>query len=295
MSAPRKKLTRKRLNNALVQVYRNRPNFFQTPPTPMSFFDHVYAGNLDDVQEFIEEQDFDIGMQDVNGNGCLFYAVEGSGGLPMVKLLLKNGADINMMNFIGEVPLHIACRNFTSNTQNKLDILDYMLDQDNLLLVSFFGKPIEDMLYSTIRRIDDLHEMYIEKTYNGTVLPQEEEDYHTEQMALWSTLIILFQRIEDLSEINVKHVNVQQVNTKGRMYYFLDTRMTGRQFRLFMLRQVFRNPLMNLDFFFGGKLLDPTQTLEQQGIIDESTITYQVRLMSGLLSKGGKRKTRKRT
>jgi hypothetical protein len=52
---------------------------------------------------------------------------------------------------------------------------------------------------------------------------------------------------------------------------------------------------LNIDFMFQGKPLDPYQRLSEQGVVGDVTITFQIRLVSGLLPRrGGKRITRRR-
>jgi hypothetical protein len=296
MSAPRKKLTRKRLNNALVQVHRNYPGFFLTPPTKMTFFEHVHAGHLDDVQEFLEEPDFNINMRDEDGGSTgLFYAMDGAGGLPMVKLLLENGADINAMNNIGQVPLHVLCRDLTSLSLKQIEILEFMFDQENLILFPFAGRSIESVF---LHAMDDLESfdqyMFNARVYGEERTPEEEERYRR-QTDIQVPLSNLYEAIQFISEEHVKYVNVVPANTRDRTYYHLDTRMTGEQLKQMIQRQVYQNPFMNLDLLFAGRLLDTTRTLDEQGVNEETTITYQVRLASGVMRRlGGKRKTRRR-
>lgn len=296
MSTRPKKLTRKRLNNALVQVHREHPEFFLTPPTKMTFFEHVHAGHLDDVQEFLEEPDFHINMRDRDGNTGLFYAMDGAGGLPMVKLLLENGADLNAMNSIGEVPLHVLCRDLPSVSSTQIEILDFLLDQKNLILFPFFKRSLEAVFLHAMDEIEAFDQyMFNARVYSEDRTEEEQERYQR-QLDIRVPLSNLYEAIQWISEEHVRYVNVIPANTRERTYYSLDTRMTGSQLKEFLQKQVYMNPFMNLDLLFAGKLLDTTKTLDEQGVKEESTITYQVRLASGVLPRrGGKRKTRRRT
>lgn len=295
MSSQKKKLTRKRLNNALAQVYRENPSFFSNPPTKMSFFQHVYAGNLDDVKEFLEEADFNINMRDKNGNDCLFFAVDGSGGLPMVKLLVDNGANINAMNFIGEVPLHILCRNLTHLTSNQFDILTFMIDQPNLILFPIAGRPLESIFLDAIDDIGSFQNWIsnIEEYEPEAIQPENRERLKREREAQ-DYLLALYSQIEKLSEDYVKYVKVIPQNKKELTYIHLDIRMTGAQLKQYIQRQIYNDPFMNIDLLFARRVLDPAKTLVEQGVEDESTITYQVRLISGSMRLGGRRKTHRK-
>jgi hypothetical protein len=296
MSAPRKKLTRKHLNNALVQVYRNRPNFFQTPPTKMSFFQHVRAGNLDDVIEFLEEPDFNINMRDMEGSTALFYAVDGVGGLPMVKLLIENGADINAMNFIGLVPIHVICRYLSYITSDQFDILNYMIEQPNLILFPMAGRPLESIFLEAIDDIGSFQNWISNaEEYEPEMITPANRDRVKRERDVQGYLLVVNSQIEKLSEDYVKYVKVLSQTQKELTYVHLDTRMTGAQLKQYIQRQMYHNPFMNIDLLFAKRSLDPVQTLAEQGVEDESAITYQVRLTAGLVSRGGKRKTRKRT
>jgi hypothetical protein len=295
MSGQKKKLTRKRLNNALAQVYRENPSFFSNPPTKMSFFQHVYAGNIDDVKEFLEEPDFIVNTRDRNGNGCLFFAVDGAGGLPMVKLLIENGADINAMNFMGEVPIHILCRNLTQLTSNQFDILTYIIDQPNLILFPMFGRPLESVFLDAIDDIGSFQNWIsnIEEHDPEAIQPDNRERLKREREAQ-DYLLAAYSQIESLSEIYVKYVRVLSQNQKDLSYFHVDTRMTGAQLKQYIQRQIYHDPFMNLDLLFARRVLDPAKTLAEQGVEDESTITYQVRLVSGSIRLGGRRKTHRK-
>ena len=296
MSSQKKKLTRKRLNNALAEVYHNHPSFFLSPPTKMSFFQHIHAGHLDDVKEFLEEPDFNINMRDADGNGCLFFAMDGLGGLSMVKLLLENGADINMMNYIGEVPLHVLCRNLTAISLSQLEILQYMMHQENLLLISYFGQSLEEVFLHAIDDIESFHQWVTDlRSFNDTITP-EEEARERREFPLLAPLSALYDVLIELSEEHVQYIILVPANSKERIYHYIDTRMTGAQLKQYIQRQIYKNPSMNIDLLFRGKIVDLSQSLASQGIVNDATITYQVHLASGTISRrGGKRKTRKRT
>lgn len=301
MSAPtRKKLTRKRLNNALVQVYREHPTYFTTPPTKMSFFEHVHAGNLDDVQEFLEEADFNINMRDPAGSTALFYAMDGAGGLPMVKLLLENGADINAMNNIGEVPFHVLCYNLVAIPPNQVEILQYMIEQPNLILFPFNRENLETIFSYAYNDIRAFQLWYNDAIDNQLEEPISEENRNraVREGAIQGTIYTLLVRISELSDEYVQYINVVPSNSTERSYHHIDVRMKGSQLKEYIQRQVHRNKSMNIDLLYRGRLLDLSKTLLEQGVQtadDETTITYQVRLTSGFISRrGGKRKTRRR-
>ena len=296
MSSQKKKLTRKRLNNALAEVYREHPNFFLSPPTKMSFFQHVHAGNVDDVKEFLEDPEFSIQMRDSDGNTPLFYAMDGLGGLPMVKLLVDNGADINSMNMIGEVPFHVLCRGLTYSTPEQITIIRFMLEEPTLLLFPLFGRSLEQLFLEATEDIGSFQNWYrtaLNSQLEEPISPENSERARKEK-EIEDDLLDLYYKIAELSETHVQYVNLTSSDAKERAYYYLDTRMTGAQLKEYMQKQVFRNPFMNIDLLFRGKLLDPKVSLHQQGVVSDVTITYQVRLVSGFKAKlGGKRKTRR--
>lgn len=292
---PKKKLTRKRLGNALVELHKQRPNFFTSPPTRMTFFEHVNAGNLEDIEEFLEEPDFNINMRDSVGNSALFFAMDGAGGLPMVKLLLDNGADINQMNFAGEVPLHILCRDLTSINLNQLEILQYLINQENLILFPAYGRPIEHVFQEVIDDIESFDKWISDLRFFADEIRPEEDERHTRQMKLLIPLTNLSESIRQISEQYMKYVNVVPENAKEKVYHHLDIRMTGSQLKDYIQKQVFHNPFMNLDFIYRGKLLDLTQPLGVQNVTDGVTITFSVRLVSGTkLIRGGRKKTQRK-
>jgi hypothetical protein len=295
MSGQKKKLTRKRLNNALAQVYREHPFFFLSPPTKMSFFQHVREGNLDDVKEFLEEPDFNINMRDMEGSTALFYAVDGVGGLPMVKLLIENGADINAMNFIGLVPIHIICRYLGYITSDQFDILNYMIEQPNLILFPMAGRPLESIFLEAIDDIGSFQNWISNaEEYEPEMITPANRERVKKERDVQGYLLVVNSQIEKLSEEHVKYVKVLSQNQKELTYVHLDTRMTGAQLKQYIQRQMYHNPFMNIDLLFAKRSLDPVQTLAEQGVEDESAITYQVRLTAGLASRGGKRKTRRK-
>ncbi len=294
MSTQRKKLTRKRLNNALVQLHREHPEYFSSAPTQMTFYEHVHAGNLDDVKEFLEEPEFNINKRDPDGNTGLFYAMDGAGGLAMVQLLLDNGADINAMNNIGEVPLHILCRNLTKLSLKQVEILEHMFDQDTLVLFPMGGTSIETVFSHALDDLQAFDQYMFNARVYGEERTEEEQQRYRHELDLRVPLENLYEAVQEISEEHVKYVVVIPANTRERTYYYLDTRMTGKQCKEFLEKQVFQNSGMNLDLLLGRRLLDLTQSLASQGVDDESTILYQIRLVSGILPRiGGKRKTRR--
>ncbi len=291
---PRKKLTRKRLNNAFAQVYRKHPEYFSSPPTSMTFFEHVHAGNLDDVQEFLEEPEFNINKRDTDGNTGLFYAMDGAAGLSMVQLLLENGADINAMNNIGQVPLHILCQNLTKLSLKQVEILEHMFDQENLILFPLAGTSIETVFSHALDDLQAFDQYMFNARVYGEERTEEEQQRYRHETDLRVPLDNLYEAVQEMSEENVKYIVIIPANTRERTYYYIDTRMTGKQCREFLQKQVFQNSDMNLDLLQGKRLLDPAQSLASQGVQDESILTYQVRLVSGVLPRiGGKRKTRR--
>lgn len=295
-SQPKRKLTRKRLNNALAQVYREHPEYFTTPPTKMSFFQHVHDGNIDDVKEFLEEADFNINMRDPAGNTALFYAMDGAGGLPMVELLVENGADINSMNNIGEVPFHVLCYNPTSLTKDQIKIARYMIDQSNLILFPFNGRNLEQIFLHATDDITSFQRWYINASDNQLEEPIsfENAERARREGEIEQDIVHLYYEISYISDDHVHYVNVVPSDAKQKTYHFLDTRMTGAQLVEYMQKQVFKNKSMKLDMLFRGGLLDLQAPLADQGIGSDSTITFQIRLVSGFQSLvGGKRKTRR--
>ncbi|WP_338966784.1 ankyrin repeat domain-containing protein [Spiroplasma endosymbiont of Lonchoptera lutea] len=81
----------------------------------------IFHGNLD-IVKLLLENGANINLQNNNGNNALITAVE-NGHTDIVKLLLKNGADINHQNKFGITPL------ITAATYGELDIMKLLLEK----------------------------------------------------------------------------------------------------------------------------------------------------------------------
>jgi hypothetical protein len=280
----RKKLTRKRLNNALAAVYQTNPQYFSSEPKKMTFFEHVVAGNLDDVQEFLEEPDFSINKIDTNGNNCIWYAIDSQAGFKMLELLVQNGADINQINYRGNVPIHKLIMLIEGLTPDQFRMYHYLLDE-GALLIPYHGKPIESVMdYKATEAQDEAQESV---NHQGNV----DED-------LWrfaEKVSELTEKIDELSIDNVVRLSFRDQTNPEDHFYYVDLRMTGKQLMQYVKHFLFQNPLMNVRLLVGSKEINPSTTLAYQGINEDSVILIVIQLSSGFQARrGGKRKTHRR-
>ncbi len=66
-------------------------------------------GEKDSVFQFLRSSFLSKNYQDVKGNSALHYACE-EGSIKIVDALIKNGVDINLLNFQNQSPLHISAK-----------------------------------------------------------------------------------------------------------------------------------------------------------------------------------------
>ena len=280
----RKKITRKRLNNALAEVYKKNPHFFLTAPKKMSFFDYILAGNIDDVQEFLDEEDFNINMVDENGNGCIWYAIDSAAGFKMMELLVNNGADINKINYGGGVPIHKLYILIDGLSPDQFRMFHYLLDQ-GALLIPYRKLPME--------RLMDQKAMDLQDELQSYASPTGEVDEILG--VITETVSELAEKVDELSLNYVVHLNFTDPSNPEKHFFYVDLRMTGNQLKDFVKHNIFHNPFMNIRLLVGSSEIDPVRTLEDQNITDESTIQIVIQLTSGLQGRrGGKRKTQRR-
>lgn len=79
----------------------------------------IYRGSKEEVFSLMKSSDFDINMQDKDGNTLLLYAVL-DGKSDIAKLLIENGADCNIGDKSNWTPLHHAAQNFNIELANIL-------------------------------------------------------------------------------------------------------------------------------------------------------------------------------
>ncbi len=281
---PRKKLTRKRLNNALEKLYETQPRLFLSPPArKMTFFEHVIAGNMDDVKEFLEEEDFNINMVDQNGNGCLWHAIDNEKGFEMFTFLVDNGADMNRINYRGNVPMHKLYMIIGNLSTDQVRMWHYLLDEGAYIL-PFGDAPLERLMNETLDSLQEERVNSIEG--NGSEDP--------ELLRVFTYTHELAEKIDELSIENVIKANFRDMSSTADHRYYVDLRMRGSDLKQFVKHYFFQNPRMNVQLLVGSRELDPGRTLAEQGINEESTIHLVVRLMTGNRRVGGKRKTQRR-
>lgn len=280
----RKKITRKRLNNALAAVYKTNPSFFSSEPKKMTFFEHVVAGNLDDVREFLEEPDFNINMLDEKGNTCIWHAIDSEAGFKMMELLVEHGADINKINYRGNVPLHKLVILLEGLTPDQFHMFDYLLDE-GALLIPYDGNPMERVMDEKATELQD--EAQESVNHQGNV--------NEDLWKLAEKVSEIAEKVDELSLEHVAHVNFRDPSNPDDHFYYVDLRMKGSQLKDFVRYHIFRNPYMNIRLLVGSTEIDSYKPLEEQGITESSVVQVIVQLASGLQRKlGGKRKTQRR-
>jgi hypothetical protein len=170
-----------------------------------------------------------------------------------------------------------------------------MIYQPNLILFPISGRPLESIFLDAIDDIGSFQNWVsnIEEYEPEAIQPENRERIKREREAQ-DYLLPLYSHIERLSEDYVSYIKVIPQNKKELTYIHLDIRMSGEQLKQYIQRQIYNDPFMNIDLLFARRALDPAKTLVEQGVKDESTITYQVRLVSGSVRLGGKRKTRRK-
>lgn len=313
---PRKakhKLTRKRLNNALVSLYRTNPQFFLSEPTKLSIFQHVFEGNFFDLREFFDEPDFNILMRDEDGNGLLWHAMRGRAGFKMVKLLIQNGADINAINFFGKVPLHNLLLDVENLSVDQQRIFFYLLEKGAYLIPERPGITLERILMNTIDSLSDDYENLEYDLYKGntglSMMPynSNEENEVSKRRVIRETKIreemetlrnylevleSMVNRVQEISYEHVKYVNFKDQTSNVNHFIPVDTRMNGYYLQQFVPRVIFHNPSMRVRMLLGSKEIDVDNSLQSQGITEESTITIVLIPTTGF-RRGGGHKTRK--
>lgn len=91
---------------------------------PEGFWEAVKQGNLEAVAAFVEKDPTLVkAMDDGYGPPALYYAAE-SGNLPLVKLLIEKGADINGSPLYKAVPLETAA------SLGHLEVVKFLLEQN---------------------------------------------------------------------------------------------------------------------------------------------------------------------
>ena len=79
------------------------------PISHKDFFEAIHRGELEVIQQYIEENDADVNEPMFDGDTPLYVAAR-YGNHKVVKILLENGADLNKVVVAGSLPLAVAAR-----------------------------------------------------------------------------------------------------------------------------------------------------------------------------------------
>src|SRR5690625_2675294 len=76
----------------------------------MELLESARYGDLEDVQQLLNDQDVCVNFKDQNGMSPLLAAA-GNGHCQIIRILLEKGADVNISNNSQNTPLHWAALN----------------------------------------------------------------------------------------------------------------------------------------------------------------------------------------
>lgn len=294
----KKKLTRKRLNNAFDQVYKQHPEWFSKEPKRLSFFDHIVLGHLDDVKEYLEDPDFNINQRDSRGNGCIWYSVLGKGGLDIVKFLVENGGDVNLMDNDGSIPIHNILRNGNFITKEQIKIFEYLLESGSYVIADPMaqGSISEHIDYLMNVFATESLQLDAQLVYAGAAsnraasIELQKEIQKRESLVL--SLSELMDKVEDLELQYIVSLNFQDPTSKNDHYVYVDMRMSGAYLKNFLAYSIFKKPSMRLQLLYKQKQIQDNISLLNQQITNQSPIKLLPQLVTGFKA-GGKRKTRR--
>ncbi len=279
-------LTRKQLNNALKAVLpKNKPQVI------ISFFQHVIKGNYRDVKQFID-QGVDLYQKAKDGTTCVHYAIYAPDPLPMLKLLLDAGADVNAFNNRSHSPLHVALlRLDTRCTLKDYETIHYLLDRGAILY------PVR-WYVSVLTTVVNLHKALDDKIRSESV-----SVFTYSEHPLYNDLfrcIDLEDRMWDMDEKYVRLLKFKTLASNDIIAFEIDTRATMRILRDYAKYWILKSETVP-DLILPGKKTpiqsdeDLNKTIAETGLNEDTVITLIPKLKSGFHSAGGsRRKTQRR-
>lgn len=291
-------LTRKQLNNALKQVNPKGKG------VSLSFFVHVVLGNLRDVKQFIDGG-HDLNERARDGTGCVHYALRSKKPLLMLKLLLDEGADVNMFNNKSLTPLHVLLKNLKGRcSQRQYEMIHYLLDRGALLYPLNFRLSVMDEANKQMNILSKKifgHEMPYYDYNKSNAL----RFYGSKALDDLLRMETIMDRLYDDDEQHIRLLKFQTLASDEIITLPMDDRapLTAvRDFaRFWILKQ---SPEGKADLLLPStkgqapKLLNLTQTVEQARLTEDTPLILIPRLQTqtnfihGV--DGGKRQTRRK-
>ena len=94
-----------------------------------ALFRAVRGGLVDELRELLQQPDVDVNCKDVEEQTALHYAAQHIQ-LPIVEVLLENGADVNSRDYHNNTPLLRLMIGFSEG--NKVEIAELLLSRENV-------------------------------------------------------------------------------------------------------------------------------------------------------------------
>jgi cytohesin len=140
-------------------------------------------GAITALTYLIRQKNVDVNIKDKNGNTLLHLACDKINTLPLdiFKLLIEtHGADVNALNNDNDTPLHNAIRCFDPNDGDNINVLTYLLSQNDVNgnIVGEHGFTLLHMACKHIKRLPlDIFKLLIE-SHGADVNVQDNNNGH---------------------------------------------------------------------------------------------------------------------
>lgn len=294
----KKVLTRKLLNNAFEYVYKDNHHKLQEVKAnrkPMR--EHVREGNLLDVKQYIDSG-YDLFKKEEQNFTLTHIAAFSKNPLPMLKLLLDNGAPIDPMNDHSKTPFLFALGlgiGMGQYPRQLWDAANYLLDRGALLL------PYTLTLLPHNVMEDRMKDILKGKFGKEEVSDEEKREYLTthgkDALNSYFGALDLYYRILDLEDTYLRTLHFTNLASNETRTLTLDERASIRLLKEYVKYWFLRsNAQGDVDLLVKepkgkpDRVLDPTKTIKEEGLTEDTVIKIVPRLKTYANVWGGKRR-----
>ena len=294
----KKVLTRKLLNNAFEHVYREDPRkLAEVKANRKSIKRHIIEGNFLDVQQYIDSG-YNLFSKDKDGKSLVHIAAMSRKPVPMLKLLLDNGAPLDSMDNDSKTPFLLTLElliGFGAYPRELWDASNYLLDRGALLLPHGINwlphNVVED-------RIKDLLKHRFGKE---EVTEDEKREYlrtHGQAKLLsYFGAQDLYYRIWELEDMYLRTLHFTSLASNQSLHLTLDERASIRLLKEYVKYWFLKSDTEgDVDLLVkqpGGKpdrVLDSMKTIKEEGLTEETPIKILPRLRTHANVWGGRRR-----
>ncbi len=299
----KKILTRKMLNNAIEYALRNKPQELAAAKKKRKTIDeHVTEGNLLDVKQYLD--DGANVNQKFGGNLSLIQLALlflHRNPLPMIKLLLDYGADINHFSNDNKTPLHYALEDNMGEGAFSKQIwqtVNYLLDRGALL----YPHPAHTMLSQLAEA--RMKDVLMRKTGKETITLDEQRDF-LEKNGIHSLNMYygaeqLMDRISHLEDDHVRGLKFSNLASSEIKTLFIDERGSVRVLKEYVKYTILKMaPYGDVDLLVKqgqgkpDRILDTSKTIKEEGLNEDVIIKIVPKLKTGNVLGGRRTRTRK--